>query len=177
MSDGALPYQPYYCEENAWHRCRSLGPSSVALFVSNPPRQVVLFAQRAADELPYVVWDYHVVVACPSEDGWQLHDPDCTAGTPLPIERWLAVSFPHVGRVDARYDPRFRAVPGSTYVERFASDRRHMRNGDRWHAPPPSWPCIGQGFNLFEFVDMTDASNDVLDLAGLRRRFCSNRSK
>lgn len=176
MSDEPTPYQPFYCEENAWHLCRQQGPESVVVFISNAARQVVVFSQRAATELPYVVWDYHVVVASPAAAGdWWVHDPDCTAGNPLPMERWLAVSFPHVGQADPRFDPRFGIVSGPSYVARFASDRRHMRHPGGWHAPPPPWPCIGEGFNLFDFVRMTDPSIETLDLTGLCRRFCSDR--
>lgn len=31
----------------------------------------------------------------------------------------------------------FRVVPAPAYLANFASDRRHMRRGDRWLAPPP----------------------------------------
>lgn len=172
MSDA--PYHPFYCEENAWHLCRRLGIRSHALFVSNARRQVVMFAQRAAGELPYVVWDYHVVALAPDAAGrcW-VHDPDCTAGTPLPLSSWLTAGFPHVGRADPAFDPLFRPVPAPRYLADFASDRRHMRRGDDWLAPPPPWPAIGSGFNLFDFVP-TALADDVLDLDRLRRRFCAD---
>lgn len=168
---GAAPYQPYYCEENVWQLCRRLAAPCGALFVSNPRQQVVVFAQRAASAQPYVVWDYHVVALAGACDGWVVHDPDCVVGSPLPVERWLAASFPHVGRADPAFDPLFRFVDGAAYVDGLRTDRRHMRDGSRWRAPPPPWPPIGEGFNLFDYVRMAPRDPDVLDLAALRRRF------
>lgn len=168
------PYQPFYCEENVWQLCRLLGDGCFAVFVSNARQQVVVFAQRAGAGMPYVVWDYHVVAVAPGRDGgWRVHDPDCAVGSPLPLARWLAVSFPHVGRADPAYDPRFRVVPGPIYLRGLRSDRRHMRDGDGWRAEPPPWPPIGEGFNLFEFTDMRGDA-EPLDLDGLRRRFCGS---
>lgn len=168
---GPAPYQPYYCEENVWQLCRRLDPPCAALFVSNARQQVVVFAQRAAGALPYVVWDYHVVALAGAGDAWAVHDPDCLAGSPLPLARWLAVSFPHVGRADPAYDPRFRVVDGAAYVSGLRTDRRHMREAEGWRAPPPPWGPIGEGFNLFDYVRMAPEDPDVLDLATLRRRF------
>lgn len=167
----SIPYQPFYCEENVWHLCQHLAPPRAAVFVSNPDRQVVVFGQRAGAPQPYVVWDYHVVAAAERGGAWWIHDPDCLAGSPLPLARWLDVSFPHVGRADPAFDPRFRVVDGATYVRDLCTDRRHMREGPDWRAPPPPWPPIGVDFNLFDYVTMSADDRDVLDLDGLRRRF------
>ncbi len=167
-----IPYQPYYCEENVWHLCRHLDAPRAAVFVSNPDQRVVVFGQRAGAPRRYVVWDYHVVALAARGGAWRVHDPDCLAGSPLPLARWLDVSFPHVGRVDPAFDPCFRVVDGAAYIRDLCTDRRHMREGDAWRAPPPPWPAIGDGFNLFDYVAMSADDPDVLDLDGLRRR-CS----
>lgn len=175
-------YHAFYCEENIWHLCqapRFADRPRRVVFVSNPKRQVVLFAQRAAGPEGYVVWDYHVVLLIgprpgprPGDaGGWQIHDLDCTLGAPLPLERWLRASFPHVGRAEPTWDPHFRVIDGPTWVAAFASDRRHMRDGERWHVDPPPWPPIGRGHNLFDWVEMPEGDPAVYDLPRLRAAF------
>ena len=37
----------------------------------------------------------------------------------------------------------FRVIPAETYLEQFASDRRHMKRPDfSWIKPPPTYPAI-----------------------------------
>lgn len=132
--------------------------------MSNERRQCPVWGQRAAGGDGPVVWDYHVILAvaggrarsdaCPEVD---VLDLDCAVGVRLELSRWLEVSFPRAVRVPAGLRPWFRVVDGGTFIERFASDRRHMRAPSGWRAAPPPWPPIGSGaFNLFEFVDMSD---------------------
>jgi hypothetical protein len=171
------PYQPYYCEENAWHRAQRLaqaGATPMVLFISNARQQVILFNQRAAGPEGWVMWDYHVVVLCAG----QIYDPDCTRGSPLDAPRWLDASFPPQAQVPAPYAPQFRRVPWPTLRAGFTTDRRHMRDAaGQWQQPPPSWSpptAPGHGHNLHRWIDFGPAqippasAAEVLTLDALR---------
>ena len=158
------PYTPFFCEENVWHLARHADFAAHArwvVFVSNERRQCPVWGQRAAEGGGPVVWDYHVILAVegarPGASGEvevEVVDLDCVAGPRLGLSRWLALSFPRAARMPAGFQPRFRVIDAEMFVDRFASDRRHMRTATGWRAPPPPWPPIGAGdFNLFEFVD------------------------
>lgn len=180
MERADVAYAPFYCEENVWHLSRDPrvpdGRRSV-VFVSNANRTVAMWGQRAAPApRSPALWDYHVLLVVESAHGALALDLDTLAGFPLPLERYLAATFPFGHRVDPRLWPRFRILEAAEWRRRFASDRSHMRRGDDWSEPPPPWPPIqapGQRMNLFEFVD-TEAPEPgtVVDLDGLRRRFC-----
>ena len=97
-------------------------------------------------------------------------DPDCRAGPRLDALHWLEQSFRLLAPRVSWLAPRFRLVPAADFREEFRSDRRHMRQGDRWSAPPPPWPPIGRGSNLSCFVDMaTTERGPVYTLETLRR--------
>lgn len=150
-------HTPYYCEENIWwlaQDARFVGKQAEVVFISNPSRSVAFAHQRAAqNEGDIVVWDYHVVLLTLGE----VWDLDCTLGAPLPLHTWLDASFDP--DVHPRYAPMFKCIPASDYVAHFASDRRHMRGVDgTWQAPPPAWPCVGQGHRLDAYVDVRDVS-------------------
>lgn len=180
MAGAPLLHQPFYCEENIWHLAGHFaGRDARVVFISNPSRRCLLLGQRAGGEAAgEVVWDYHVVLFAPAPGGWQVWDLDCTAGAPLPARRWIDATFAHVGHAPPELDPRFRVVDAATFVERFASDRRHMRTAaGGWQAPPPPWPPIGDGFNLMRWVDVDDGEmpGAIVDLAALRALFCHRR--
>lgn len=181
MSDpqpsGPSLYQPYYCEENIWHLCQSPRPGRGqrwVVFISNPGRRCLLLDQRAGGEHGEVLWDYHVVLLVePAPGRCDVWDLDSRGGAPRPLARWLSTTFGHVGSTPTAYDPMFRVIDAARFVESFASDRRHMRDGAGWRAPPPPWPPIGVGFTLWDHVSMTpsDAPGEIADLAALRARF------
>lgn len=173
MSEGSPPYAAFFCEENVWHLARWPGlPEGRrnVLFVSNPGRSVALWQQRAAPapEEP-VVWDYHVILAVDTERGTRIFDLDCTLGLDLDAREYLRATFL---RVPPAFAPRFRLIEASTFVEQFASDRRHMRDPTGAPLQPfPPWPEIGQGHNLEQFLDMqAPFLGEVLDLEALHRR-------
>lgn len=182
MADEPFSYQPFYCEENIWHLTQRLaGRPSHVVFITNASRRCLLLGQRAGGaSAGEVVWDYHVVLfGQASGAAWQVWDLDCTAGAPLPARRWITATFAHVGHTPPEFDPRFRVIDAAIFAERFASDRRHMRQSDgSWQAPPPPWPVIGDGHNLMRWVDLDDHEmpGEVIDLAELRRRFAGSRS-
>ena len=169
-------YWPHYCEENVWHLA-AREPGALVVFISNPRRAVVLWCQRAATspDRP-VLWDYHVVLAAPTEQGSSEHrfdilDLDTVLGPRVAAERYLDKSFAGTSALPEENAPRFRVVPAERYRELLRSDRRHMRRDDgSYIAPPPPWPPIGDGgSNLMRFVDMDgDFEGAVYDLPGLR---------
>lgn len=145
-------YQAFYCEENAWHLCqhpRLVGREPYVVWVLGPEGFCPLWAQRAAtDPRGFICWDYHVMVFARAEDapGWEVWDLDTTLPLPCPLPRYLRATFPHAGRLQPRFEPRFRLVPAEDYVREFSSDRRHMRDSrGRWQRPPPPWPAIHSG--------------------------------
>lgn len=171
-----IRYQPYYCEENVWHLCQSAAPGvgqRWVVFISNARRQCLLLDQRAGGEHGEVLWDYHVVLFVePTPGRCAVWDLDSRGGAPQSLSRWLSATFAHVGSTLPIYDPMFRVVAAADFIEYFASDRRHMREGDVWRAPPPPWPLVGEGFTLWALVSMaSDAPGRVVDLAGLKARF------
>lgn len=180
MSDQASTltrYQPYYCEENIWHLCQSPRPGRGrrwVVFISNTSRRCLLLDQRAGGERGEVLWDYHVVLLVePTPGRCVVWDLDSRGGAPQPLTRWLSATFGHVGSTPVVYDPMFRVIAATRFVESFASDRRHMRDEAGWRAPPPPWAPIGAGFTLWEHVSMAPSSapGEIVDLAALQARF------
>lgn len=172
-----IRYCPCFCEENIWHLCtdpavsRDGRPISVeerhVVFISNARRSVWMRQQRAGGTEP-VVWDYHVVLLA----GGLVWDPDTLLGFPVALERWLRDSF----TPSPDLAPRFRVIGAPTYLDRFASDRSHMIGPDGTPLKPlPPWPPIGEGMNLFRFVDMeTPFVGQLLDLESFRRTLPSS---
>lgn len=166
-------YAPFYCEENVWHLAKEGvgGDPSFVVFISNPQKSCALWAQRSASsaDMP-VLWDYHVILVSAPSDGALVWDLDTRLGFPVRLRDYLDGTFPYGEALRETLLPRFRVLPAATYVERFASDRSHMHEGDDWRAPPPEWPTIGEGMNLFDFVDTErEFAGEVGGLPWLRR--------
>lgn len=163
-----LPAQPFFCEENALRQAlalsaaRSTRTEIAVLFVLNPAGAVLFFEQRVAAAGAPMVWDYHVVTLAAG----RVLDPDCRAGSDLALGDWLAASFPYLGDPDPTLDawrPGFRPVALADALERFSSDRRHMRGPDgTWLQPPPPWSApsptlAGDLHTLPRFLKADDA--------------------
>jgi hypothetical protein len=156
--------------ENIWWLCAE-PPAGVQIahvvFVASLFGACPIAAQRAGvGEAGVAWWDYHCIGLDADCSVW---DPDSRLSSPVAAQHWLALSFPQPTRLPESLRPRFRVVPGAFYREHFASDRRHMRGSDgEWLHSPPSWPCIGAGFNLPRYRDVSDAAGPgrVLDLNG-----------
>ncbi|MCA9176490.1 MAG: hypothetical protein KDB14_18510 [Planctomycetales bacterium] len=152
----SFPYQPFYCEENAFLLMDESPVSGLEpwlVFVSNSSRSVLMFHQSAGDnESGCVIWDYHVfVLARADQTVWDL---DCSAGFPLSVEQYLAASF--ADEVPQTWHPRFRAVPAAAARRGFSSDRSHMLDAEgNYLKPPPPWSAIFHGANtLPRLLDM-----------------------
>ena len=118
------------------------------MIVSNTGRCIPYFAQRSAAVGDPVFWDYHVWLLAEHEDELYALDLDSRLPMPTPLTLYLDASFPEYPTWPKAYWPWFRPIRRDQYLAEFASDRRHMRDGERWHAPPPPWPCIGNGHIL-----------------------------
>jgi hypothetical protein len=171
---GQPRYQPFYCEENAWHLCQDAsfkGRQPRVVFISGAGEGVVMWGQRA-QPLPGqpLLWDYHVVVLV--EAPWEVWDLDTAFGSPLGAAAYLKESFP---RRVPRFEPLFRLVDAEEYVRVFASDRSHMLDADgHFTREPPPWPALGPAGappNLARFIDPAPGFvGEVVDYAGLLRR-------
>jgi hypothetical protein len=161
---GPAPYQPLFCEENAWHLTRMAsdhGLRARAMFLTNARRRTAVFAQRAsarADGL--VLWDYHVIVAVAADDAWDIWDPDSTLGLPCPAPSYLRATLAPARALPPSCWPRVRVIDGDAYARGLRSTRAHMRDPEgRWLAPPPPWdPPSGDGdaFTLSALLDTED---------------------
>lgn len=166
-------HQPFYCEENIWHLAQDprCGPGyRLVLVIGGTSGRFAMWHQRAASRPDEPIpWDYHVVLLV-HHGGWQVWDLDTTLGTPIPVDTWLAASFPHQERIRPGLHPRFRVLQADAYVALLRSDRSHMRDADGgWLQPPPPWPPPGSGgSNVLALADVKRPTpGTVLDRAGL----------
>jgi hypothetical protein len=166
----ATAYQPFFCEENVWRLLRdgAVPDPCAALFVSNRTRTVAMWGQRAAQVDP-IVWDYHAVAVWLDGDGVVI-DLDDRERVAWPLAAWLAHAFAE--EVTDEFAPRFRLVPKAELLERFSSDRSHMRDRrGRPTQPFPAWPAPYDpqlGMTLPRFFDLDDPiAGVVTDRAGL----------
>lgn len=177
--EGLLRYAQCWCEENIWHLLsdpRLQGRERYAVVLSNATHACAMWGQRATKGLGPVFWDYHAVVLARGDEGWEVWDLDCVAGWPLPLERWLELSFGPVPVLPADLAPVFRVVDGGEYRRRFSSDRGHMRDSSgSFRQPLPPWPPVvppGEPPNLTRFIDVERPFlGEVLGLEAFRERF------
>ncbi len=169
-------YQPYYCEENAYHLARhpALAGRDPAVIFIRAAAECVMWHQRAARAAHEpVLWDYHAVVL--ARRPWEIWDLDSTLGCPVPALVYLQRSFRPELRLRPRHAPRLRVVPAAELAATFASDRSHMRTPDgSFTQPPPAWPPIGPpgvASSLERYLAYGDPiAGEELDLAGLLAR-------
>ncbi len=165
LNGSPVKYWPFFCEENIWHLCQEnfLMPlERKVVFISNTNRYVAMKFQKAASPGAKVAWDYHVIILF-RESEWKVADLDTRLSLPCSTEEYFANSF-----VPAA-PPTFRVVDVDDFIRHFASDRRHMRNQPQ--APPP-WNCIGTGFNLWDFVDVSNTGyGRIYDLKEMVKEF------
>jgi len=155
FKSASLKHQPYYCEENIWQLCQHpqyLGGE--VIFIASYGDYFPMLCQQGSDQPGYpIFWDYHVVLL---KDG-HIHDYNSTLPFSTPISEYFEKSFIDESLLSPKQIPMFRMISAEDYVAFFMSDRRHMKNGDDWNAPPPDWPLISQtSSNLERFTDMKD---------------------
>lgn len=124
------------------------GAELYVVFVSNHLKTVPLWRQRAAASpgVP-VVWDYHVFAVLRQGGGQPalVFDLDCTLEPfPCTLEEYRQqVLLGSCRELPPQYRRCYRVIPAPLFLQHFASDRSHMRDGaDGWLQPPPSWPLI-----------------------------------
>lgn len=164
----AYDYAPYYCEENIYRmlsRPEFSELEAYALFIFGTAGRVAVFNQRGGDAERggLALWDYHVaaLVGTPLPGAHHpasgllcggpayrasrrvMFDFDTSGPFSSSAGEYLERSFGPFSRNRNLYPfrPLFRLVPAAVFVERFDSDRSHMRDGEgRYAAPPPPWP-------------------------------------
>lgn len=182
------PYTQFYCEENVWRLCeyvRCHEPSDLVkchvVFISNESRCVPLWRQRMGkSEDKLVTWDYHVVFMYEPDDRCLVFDLDSDLPFPTYFHKYVTETL----RTDHILSPEhyryFRVVPASVFLQKFASDRRHMRREDgTWIQPPPSTPPISTPesvHNIDDFISMDPKRGfgTVYNLQDFVRRFYKN---
>lgn len=185
-----LTYTSCYCEENVWKLCEEIkrrvaGGDIVedlmfrcfAVFISNPSKSVPIWCQRASKDprsVP-VVWDYHVIFIFRGKgsvkednDGQELssstssvYDLDTILPFPESFPVYFDKSFGNEETLKPHFRRFFRVISAEEYLNRFASDRRHMKKPDgSWAMPPPSYSPIiakdGKTNTINECIDVTN---------------------
>ncbi|VDM66141.1 unnamed protein product [Strongylus vulgaris] len=103
-------YTKCYCEENVYKLCERVPldqrESFYVVFISNSLKCAPLFAQRAATERPYVMWDYHVVLLDMSnEEKTLVWDLDSTLEFPCEFdEYWNETIRPNGWNIPFEYN-------------------------------------------------------------------------
>ena len=161
----SYPYQPFYCEENAYSLLSEsplehLDP--YMMFISNATRQVMMFQQSAgAAPSGAIVWDYHVVVLAAA--GMEIWDLDSLSGFPLPLSEYLTVSFGAPGLAPKAWEPRFRLLSQRDAFAMFSTNRSHMLDADgEYLKPPPPWDPPANGPPSLQRILSPDAGDAKL---------------
>lgn len=183
-------YAACFCEENVWKladHVRQCSPPELSktyvVFVSNRKQVVPLWRQRAGrDEEKLVIWDYHVIFVYKSDERRCLvFDLDSDLPFPTFFHKYVTETFRTDNILNQEYHRFFRVVPAAQFLQKFASDRRHMKKSDgSWMKPPPDYPCISTAeatHNLDEFISMESSSSgngEVMSLIDFVKRFHRN---
>lgn len=151
------------------------------LFVSNDQKSCPFLYQKAKEN-PYepCFWDYHVLLMSVSirsstdksiakhSTAAYIWDIDSYLPYPCPLQQYLNATFHYKLQFiqepyRSTYLPKFRVIPAKLYLHYFYSDRRHMYNADTntWHAPPPTYDCIMNGYD--HFISNQKSENHNMD--------------
>ena len=105
---------------------------------------VPLWRQRAGrDEEKLVIWDYHVILIYKPDERCLVFDLDSDLPFPTYFHKYVTETFRTDAILNPEYHRFFRVVPAPSFLQTFASDRRHMKKPDgSWMKPPPPYPCI-----------------------------------
>jgi len=148
------------------HDALETAPSggNFVVFISSLATSVPIWMQKCKGESTEpVFWDYHVIFVR-KEIAPFVYDLDTLLPMPCPASDYMLRAFRPGRKYPEAYAHRFRVVPARDFVERFASDRRHMKKNNQWLAPPPEWkaicgPLADSQYNLDEYR-MMDVGTD-----------------
>jgi hypothetical protein len=150
-----------FCEENIYRFIEKSNLSKdtlYAVFISNLSKSVALFEQKSAKGRDPVIWDYHVVCIHESETKCFVYDADTRLKCPEDLETYFLRTFPL--SIPDLFRPKFRVVPGATFLASFSSDRSHMKSA---HVPFPTLAVI-QGNSAESSMTLPRFWNMVCDL-------------
>lgn len=165
-------YTPCYCEENIWHLAREdcfreQETHAVLISGKGPCRRLWYQGNAKHPDLP-VLWDYHAILLS-YRKGWWVWDLDTTLGLPVSADSYFRKTFLRSNLEAKDTDVILRLIPAAEYVERFSSDRSHMKlPSGAWAASPPEWHMIQneKETNLLDWLDVSkDGPGQVLTLA------------
>ncbi|XP_072304487.1 protein N-terminal glutamine amidohydrolase [Eucyclogobius newberryi] len=165
-------YTSCYCEENVWQLCswfRSEAEVKVqdfrVLFISNHQRTVPLWKQKSCKGDFPVIWDYHVILLW-SGPGLEplVFDLDSVLDFPCSLQEYVSRALRPDQDLDPQYHRMIRSVPADLFLQKFSSDRSHMKKPDgTWSSPPPKYQPIQThetNTNLELFIQMKDQDQD-----------------
>lgn len=133
ITGSTFRYTAAFCEENIWWAAHDLtlnghnGAEMRVLLFTNPSQQVLLFNQEVAPQGAPALWDYHVVLQVGDGASAQILDFDTRLNFPVPLEKYVRESFPSPDETPDQYRAWIRVIPAQSYLQRFDSDRSHMR--------------------------------------------------
>ncbi|KAH8937608.1 hypothetical protein BDL97_16G036700 [Sphagnum fallax] len=136
-------YTACYCEENVYMLCKRLCQLGLAMpdasdlfvvFISNSNCKVPLWRQKSKSSLEegFCIWDYHVICIQKNLKGKgsaQVWDLDSTLPFPTSLDQYVSEALRPWAIWDAKFFRLYRVVAVPMYLQYFASDRRHMKDG------------------------------------------------
>ncbi|XP_065317831.1 protein N-terminal glutamine amidohydrolase-like isoform X2 [Gordionus sp. m RMFG-2023] len=151
-------YTPYYCEENIWQLCKGIFTSTLCnkdndisyyvVFITNNLKQVPIWTMTCAKNNDIVIWDYHVILVnlvlyYQSDNSSKVYDFDTTLEFGCNLEEYFQKALKNENNFPDKYKRKYRIIPGKVYLDHFASDRSHMKDGlGNFLKPPPSYSPI-----------------------------------
>lgn len=159
-------YTSCYCEENVWQLCSWFRSEAEVplhelqvLFISNHHRTVPLWKQKSGRGDFPVVWDYHVVLLWSGSGVDPLvFDLDSVLDFPCSLQDYSTLALRSDDDLNPQYHRMIRSVPADIFLQKFSSDRSHMKKPDgSWSMPPPAYPPIQTpetSSNLDLFIQM-----------------------
>lgn len=167
-------YTPFYCEENIWHLAQEecfRGQETHAVLISGKGPYRRFWCQGNAEHPDFpVFWDYHAILLS-YRKGWRVWDLDTTLGLPVAADTYFHQTFLRPSLEAKDTDVILRIIAAEEYVERFSSDRSHMKlPSGAWAASPPEWAMIQneRESNLLDWLDVSkDEPGQLVTLAEL----------
>ncbi|KAA0194676.1 hypothetical protein HAZT_HAZT006362 [Hyalella azteca] len=87
--------------------------------------------------------DYHVIFMYQPDERCLVFDLDSDLPFPTYFHKYVTETLRTDHILHPEHHRWFRVLPALVYLQKFASDRRHMRHADgSWLQPPPPHPAI-----------------------------------